>query len=79
MMSFCKIRSEIQGKCHWTMNIGHNDLQIVGGHSQCQTEQVSKYDAFLFDTDRGSRKNHWTLKYRSQLPTIKVRLLTVSD
>ena len=42
MMYFCKIRSEIQGKINGPRNIGHSDLQIEWGHSQCQTEQVSK-------------------------------------
>ena len=48
MMSFYKIRSEIQGNITEPWNIGHSDLQIVWGHWQFETEQVSKIWGLLY-------------------------------
>ena len=49
------------------------------GHLQRETEQGPKYDAYLLDRSRDIRQNHWTMKYRSQWPTNRMRSLTGSD
>ena len=69
MMSFYKIRSETQGKSTGPWHIGHSDLQIVWGHSQCQTEQVPEVWCLPVWYGRIYKAIHWTMKYRLQWPT----------
>ena len=42
MMLIYYMEPETQGKITGPWNMGHSDLQIVWGHWQCQTKQVSK-------------------------------------
>ena len=57
MMSFSKIRSDIQGKITGPWNIGHSDLQIDEVIHSVRQNKYPKYD-LLFDTVRDTRQNH---------------------
>ena len=51
----------------------------IWGHSQCETEQEPRQDAYLLDRARDIKQNHWTMKYRSHWPTNSMKSLIVSD
>ena len=43
-------------------NIGHTDLQLICGHSQCQPKP-SKYNANIMNSEGKLMQNHWNMKY----------------